>query len=667
MKTHLYPRLAQSGIKRNKQLYYPYILTCICMIFMYFIIASLAVSPVVAKVPQAQTVQKLLGMCKYMLIVFGAVFMFYSYSFVIRSRKKEFGLYNILGMGKKNIARILFLETLFSAVAALVIGIVSGIILYKLAELALVHLIRGEVSYDIYIDSGVIAQTIGMFGVIYVILFVVSLVEVRLTNPVDLLKSESVGEKPPKANWIFGVLGVIVLAYGYYIALVMEDPLTVLPEFFKAVGLVIIGTYLIFVAGSVVLCRLLQKNKKYYYKPSHFISVSSMTYRMKRNGAGLASICILSTMVLVIMSFVLGLNLRLEEIIEELYPTDFRTCAGWISDEMTDEEKSEFKSFFTEGLTVTDESEIEYIYICGDMEGSSLQLKTDLDKDYKIYVIDIETYNELTGNSATLADGEVLAAGSWDGFALDEITIQDMITFTVKDTVEYISIDPKLTTIYGIMLVTNDLDILGHVMEVIEANHGQMAGFRLWQYSFNVEESESYQNDIYNEKLVALFDECRSVFGVSDFYDGGIKSKAYYRRYLYSLFGGVFFLGLFLSLLFVLATVMIIYYKQITEGYEDAGRFDIMQKVGMTLKDIRKSVNSQMRTVFLLPVIMAGLHMAFAFNIVKNIMVLFGMSDVKLFAEVTIGCFAVFVVIYAVVYRITSNAYFRIVSTYRNS
>ncbi len=662
MKTHLYPRLAYSGIKRNKQLYYPYILTCAGMIFMYFIIASLAVSPVVAKVPQATTAQNLLKYGKYMIIIFALIFIFYSYSFVIRNRKKEFGLYNILGMGKRNIAQILILETLFSAVTALALGIISGALLYKLAELALVHLINGEVSYDIYINKDIIIETIKMFGIIFVVLFVFSLVEVRLTKPIDLLKSDSVGEKPPKANWIFGILGVIVLAYGYYIALVMEDPLTVLPEFFKAVGLVIIGTYLIFVAGSVVLCRILQKNKRYYYKPSHFISVSSMTYRMKRNGAGLASICILSTMVLVIMSFVLGLNLRLEEIINEMYPTDFRTHAGWISGELTDEEKSEFKSFFTEGLTVTDESEIEYIWLCGDMEGSNLQLKNEVDLNYEIYVIDLETYNELTGNSVTLADGEVLAAGSWDGFALDEITIQGMVTFTVKDTVEYISIDPEITTIYGIMLVTNDLDILTPVMEVIQANHGQMCGFRLWQYSFDVEESADYQNDMYEEKHTLLFDECRSVFGISDFYDGEIKSKVAYGRSLYSLFGGIFFLGFFLSLLFVLATVMIIYYKQITEGYEDAGRFDIMQKVGMTLKDIRKSINSQMRTVFLLPVIMAGLHMLFAFNIVKNIMVLFGMSDVKLFAEVTIGCFAVFVVIYAVVYLITSNAYFRIVS-----
>ncbi len=668
MRSGLYPKLALGGIRKNRQLYYPYILTCVGMVFMFFIIASLAASPIVAEINGARTTQILLDLGKNIVAVFAVIFLFYTNSFLMRRRQKEFGLYNILGMSKKNIARILIWETFFTAVIALVGGILSGVVLYKLAELALVRIMKGEVEYTIQIVWNVIPKTILIFGGVFLLLFVCGLLRVRLTNPIELLHSENVGEKPPKANWILGLAGAVILGIGYYLAVTIDDPIAVLFGFFMAVLLVIAGTYLIFIAGSVALCRLLQKSKTYYYKPNHFISVSSMVYRMKRNGAGLASICILATSVLVIMSAGISLIVGIQDVFQMRYPTDFRVAVG-CHYSLSEEQRQSLMDFATENLTVKNESAEEYIYALGILEDDSLRFigfdeeNNPMSAFWNVYIIDLETYNRLSGDSATLSDGEILLAFSKDADELTNLDVETTGSFTVKEMAEFQTLNSgSMVSVYqSVQIVAQSLDVFAPLMETAGSGEAYLTAYDMWSYAFDAEESAEYQIENYEEKYDRFMDEVYTVVGDGG-WTSGYDSLASSSRDYYALFGGIFFLGLFLSILFVLATVLIIYYKQISEGYEDASRFEIMQKVGMTKKDIRRSINSQMLTVFLLPVGMAGLHMVFAFFIVRQFLLLCGLDNTPLFVASNCGCFVVFAVIYAVVYRITSNAYYRLVS-----
>ena len=322
MKKGFYPKLAFDGIRKNKKMYLPYILTSIGMVMMYYIIIFLQFSQSIKDAVQSSTVTQILGLGSWVIAIFSCIFLFYTNSFLIKRRKKEFGLYNILGMDKHNLGIILFWETLIIAVISLVIGLAAGIAFSKLAELVFLNLLKSDATFDLTVSSQGIGLCAIIFTVINILLFFNSLRQVRLSSAISLVKSEQTGEKPPKGNWIFGILGVLLLGGAYYISLSIEEPLQALTLFFVAVIMVIIGTYLVMISGSVLFCRLLQKNKKYYYKPNHFVSVSSMVYRMKRNGAGLASICILATMVLVMISSTTSLYFGEEDALAIRYPRE---------------------------------------------------------------------------------------------------------------------------------------------------------------------------------------------------------------------------------------------------------------------------------------------------------------------------------------------------------
>lgn len=322
MKKGFYPKLAFDGIRKNKKMYLPYILTSIGMVMMYYIIIFLQFSQSIKDAVQSSTVTQILGLGSWVIAIFSCIFLFYTNSFLIKRRKKEFGLYNILGMDKHNLGIILFWETFIIAVISLVIGLAAGIAFSKLAELVFLNLLKIDATFDLTVSSQGIGLCAIIFTVINILLFFNSLRQVRSSSAISLVKSEQTGEKPPKVNWIFGILGVLLLGGAYYISLSIKEPLQALTLFFVAVIMVIIGTYLVMISGSVLFCRLLQKNKKYYYKPNHFVSVSSMVYRMKRNGAGLASICILATMVLVMISSTTSLYFGEEDALAIRYPRE---------------------------------------------------------------------------------------------------------------------------------------------------------------------------------------------------------------------------------------------------------------------------------------------------------------------------------------------------------
>lgn len=540
----LYTRLAWDGIRKNKRLYLPYLLTCVGMVTLYYMMSELCGSPLLDSMRGGTSSRLVLGLGTWVIAIFSALFLFYTNSFLVRRRQREFGLYHVLGLGKRHIALLCAIETLLTAAIALATGLVIGIGLSFVVELGLRTSIRAEVDFAFRVSGAVVAKTVLVYLAIFLLILLSTLVKVGRGTAVSLLRSESCGEKPPRANVLVAVLGAVLLVVAYGMAVSIQEPLQAMLLFFVAVILVILGTYLLFIAGSVALCRALQKNKSYYYQSRHFVSVSSMTYRMKRNGAGLASICILATMVLVMLSSSACLYFGAEDSLNVTYPHEF-SLTVWARD--------------AEALP---------------------KLETVLDAAGAPYGVEIWRRGEVEQNGE-----EVIWSGQFD---------------------TGLSREQQLALGGAIGEALNDPDTT--------------QGF---SRSFRAEAADEF----------------------------------------YGTYGSLFFIGIVLSVLFICAAVLIIYYKQLCEGYEDQPRFAIMQKVGMTAPDIRHSVNSQLLTVFFLPLAGAALHMAFAFPMIRRVLLVFSLNNTALFVATALISLAVLSVVYTLVYRATSNAYYRIVKS----
>ncbi len=668
MKALFYPRLAWTGIKNNRRLYLPYILTCIGMVAMFYIMLSLSTGEFLDKMRGGTTLGSVLGLGSAVIGFFAVLFLFYTNSFLIRRRKKEFGLYNILGMGKRNIARVLFSETLILAAVSLVFGLILGVALSKLAELGLAFFVESDAGYNFTVYPTAMGYTVLLFVCIFLLLFFKSVGQVGLSNPVELLRSESVGEKPPKANWVFGVLGIVILAAAYYISVTIEQPVAALGWFFVAVLMVIAATYLLFIAGSVLLCRILQKNKRYYYKPDHFVSVSSMVYRMKRNGAGLASICILITMVLVMIASTSCLYFGKEDVLRSQYPHDFNFTVDFdtldeVTQENIDKTKAGIDAFMDKNGGIS-------FGICGKSDRVTGELRDgvfymmgddvyDPEHSTFLYLIDLADYNRNTGSSYRLNDGEALVFASSRTYDHDTIRIEGGREYkAVKSdgSIDFVR-DTEMLGFSAVYIVVPDF--YSSAEALLQATEKQGVSHWLqWRYQFDSPADHDKQVKITSE-LFSAADEITAETASGGF---GLGSMASARDDFYGSFGGLFFLGIMLSIVFILAAVLIIYYKQISEGYEDQSRFEIMQKVGMTKKDIRKSINSQMLTVFFLPLLFAIVHLGFAFPMINKLLLLFGLDNLGLLLLTAAISALVFALFYIIVYRVTSNAYYSIVS-----
>ena len=664
MKALFYPRLAWTGIKNNRRLYLPYILTCIGMVAMFYIMLSLSTGEFLDKMRGGTTLGSVLGLGAGVIGFFAVLFLFYTNSFLIRRRKKEFGLYNILGMGKRNIARVLFSETLILAVVSLVFGLILGAALSKLAELGLAYFVESDAGYDFTVYPTAMGYTVLLFVCIFLLLFFKSVGQVSLSNPVELLHSESVGEKPPKANWVFGVLGIVILAAAYSISVTIEQPVAALGWYFIAVLMVIAATYLLFIAGSVLLCRILQKNKRYYYKPNHFVSVSSMAYRMKRNGAGLASVCILITMVLVMIASTSCLYFGKNDVLRSQYPHDFNSTVDFdtideVTQENIDKTKAAIDAFMDKNGGIC-------FGICGKSDRVTGELRDGVfymgddvyDPEYSsfLYIIDLADYNRNTGSSYRLNDGEALVFASSRTYDHDTIRIEGGREYKVvksDGTIDFIR-DTDMLGFSAVYIVVPDFYSSAEDLLQATEKQGVSQPWLQWRYQFDSPADYLTQLEI-EEGIWDVIAQAHSG-------GYGLSSLAGARDDFYSSFGGLFFLGIMLSIVFIIAAVLIIYYKQVSEGYEDQSRFEIMQKVGMTKKDIRKSINSQMLTVFFLPLLFAIVHLGFAFPMINKLLLLFGLDNLGLLLLTAAISALVFALFYIIVYRVTSNAYYSIVS-----
>lgn len=670
MKIGFYPRLAWSGIRKNRELYIPYLLTCMGMIMMFYIVSYLYSSRLMATFRGGSVIMMLMGLGRIVIGAFSILFLFYTHSFLIRRRKKEFGLYSILGMNKINLARIMVWESVTMAVASLVSGLGLGIVFSKLAELLMRLLLRADVDYAMRIDPENVRQTILFYLVIFVMILVVTLWQVRVADPIQLLRSENTGERPPKANWPMALAGAVLLGIAYYLAVAIQNPVEAILWFFVAVLLVIAGTYLLFVAGSVALCRILQKNKRYYYRTNHFVSVSSMVYRMKRNGAGLASICILCTMVLVMLSSTVCLYGGMDISLRSRYPRNIvmdneapdwetlreenyiplRTAVGQVLDShglamenVLDYTCVTFGGFLRDGVIETEGA------------GSGL-LYSDM---WEIFVISLADYNRLMGTAETLEPGQLLMYTTKMWFRQDSLQVggTDQV-WNVRAAKKFVDNGAdSMQIIPSMFLFVEDVESFIRPLTGRADFYGNRLLDYNWTYGFDLDCSGEEQGEIYYELLGRIAELQASGYPLLC----EAESVALNRNEFGEMYGGLFFLGIMLSIVFVAATTLIMYYKQISEGYEDQGRFEILQKVGMTKKEVKKSINSQVMTVFFLPLAAAGVHLCFAFPFLYKGLMLLNFHNLWLLVWVTVLAYLLFGAGYVIVYRITSRAYYHLV------
>lgn len=677
MKRFFYAKIALTNLKKNRQTYFPYLLTCIATIMMFYIMSSLSTNSVLNKMRGGATMGIVLMFGTVVVGIFAVLFLFYTNSFLVKRRKKEFGLYYILGMEKRHISRVMLWETLYTAMISLLLGIACGILFSKLVFLGLLKILKMNVVIGVEISAFTLAETIGLFAVIFLLIFFNSVRLIYMVRPAELLKGGQIGEKMPKTRWILALLGVVTLAGGYILALKADNVLTGLNTFFVAVLLVIVGTFSLFTAGSIAFLKILQRNKRYYYKTNHFISISGMIYRMKQNAASLSLICIMSTGVLLLISSTTSLYVGQEHSLYLRYPKEFKLSLslGEVPDDSKEFEK-ELKEIGTyvedylkdnkiatqnaAGQTVIEAAALQKdgnVQITSGRNGSS----EDFSDLCMVQAITLEDYNREAKKDETLEDGEALVFLEDSPLRQETFSINDM-HWKVKQlpadsTMEDNRLKFYVTPVYRI--VVKDFAQLQEIWKINKEIYGDNASQVKYEYSFDVDLSEEKIQKLENSLNAYLGEQKNAPHAF--FY--GIETRTEGRAEFYSLYGGLFFLGIFLGLLFVMATVLIIYYKQISEGYEDKERFAILKKIGMERGEINASIRSQVLMVFFLPLAAAGIHSCFAFHLVKEILVGgFGLQDVGLLVICAALTFLAFAVFYVIVYLITAREYYKIVS-----
>ena len=625
------------------------------IVALFCIMLTLASDPYLGQMQHGGSVSQVLGFGVSIMALFSAIILFYTNSTFTKQRKREFAIYNILGMEKRHISYVLFWESLYTAAMALFFGLVAAGVFSKLLQLVLMRLIGGEATFGLNIRLMSIGYTVAFFGALFLLLLLNTIRIIHLSNPVQLLRAGSEGEREPRSKWILALLGAVCLAAGYLISLRTNVALYAIQNFFPAVILVIIGTYLTFIALSVVVLKALRKNRRYYYKTSHFATVSGLIYRMSRNAAGLASICILSTMVLVTVSTTVSLYKGLDAYPQTNTVPDVAPVLRVVDDAMT-----------RTGLTQSNVHGYRTVRFSALRSGDALDLTSEQltgssADEYAVMVLDTEGYAGLTGEQVTLAPSEALA---WtDGAAFgDTLTLGgDTLRLRQLDSFSLVS-GSSIMGLHTLYLVVPDLDSVLELraqQNAYTSEHGGTRSMLNYTYQFDLSGTDDEQLDALHVLLSdPAFESAAVAANVN--YTTDMRADGY--PTLRSTYGGFLFLGFFLGFVFLFATVLIIYYKQVSEGYDDRGRFRIMQQVGMTPKEVKATIRTQVLLMFFLPLVTAAIHIAFAFPLIKQIVFAFGLQNVHLFLLCTLGTFGVFALLYTFVYLLTARTYYRIVS-----
>lgn len=642
MNNFIYEKLAVTNLKNNRKTYVPYIFTGVLTVMMFYIIDALSRGKGITQ----DTLKICLQYATGVIVVFAVIFLFYTNSFLIKRRKKEIGVYNILGMGKRHIARMMAVETILTAGISILGGLVFGIIFGKLMYLLLLKILHNSVDMQFSVNGTAIVQTVILFAGIFLLTYLYNILQIQLVNPVELLHGGNQGEKEPKSRWLLVIVGVAALGNGYWIALTTEAPLEALLKFFVAVVCVIIGTYALFIAGSIVVLKILRKNKAYYYNPKHFTSVSGMIYRMKQNGAGLANICVLSTMVLVMVSTTVSLYAGMEDILDSRFPRD----VSIVCNEADTNKEETLQRLIKEqcekaGVKITDRVRYRYGSMNAVLKGNNLEKVEQYYPDNHFYYVEMitqEEYNRIEKKNVSLKEQEILTYTTNGKCGKKQINIAGQ-NYQVKKELSEMTSQPKSTA------------EMYKTLYIVFANAEQIERIESFSYAdkFNLKGDDGKQKEALEQIQNEFYEK---------FPDGTMESRMLSRSSFYELYGGLFFIGIYMGSMFIMATVLIIYYKQISEGYDDRERYQIMQKVGMSKKEVKRSIRSQVLSVFFLPLVVAVIHVAVAFKVMTKILGVLNLTNVSLFAVCTIITIAVFAVFYIIVYSITAKEYYRIVN-----
>lgn len=666
----IFSRLAKQNIRNNKSTYIPYIITCIFCIAMIYMMEFLRDCPTLDQaVRQADEVRMIVFTGEIVVEIFCIIFLIYSNSFLMKRRQKEIGLYNILGLERNHIGIVMFLETIITSIGSLAGGIAAGIIGSKLALLLLLKLLHIPSVLGFYISVKGIFTCLFMFGIIFLMILFLNLAKIHLSRPVELLRGNNTGEKEPVAKWLMALIGFICLGAGYYLAVTTESPIKAITIFLLAVILVMAGTYLLFTAGSIVILKFLRRRKSFYYRTGNFISISGMLYRMKQNAIGLASICILSTGVLLMIAMTVSIYFGMNDIMLNRYPYDVDMSVTSISEEECQTAIEAFEKAIADNKVPVEKSVEEiYLDIVCSKNGDQILIKPantirNSDSVLVLSLLDQAEYERLTGISANLNDGEVFA---WYPSAVqkDSVTV-DETEFTVKKWLDKnpLTCGEDAVSDNAVLVVTDeDFKKFDEMRtEMYKGVSSAPAGEDLTLHlGLDITGSETDKID-FGTPVMEVVKDLKKNGGLSEnsWITSGIRQQEYESYYADN--GSLLFIGIFLGSLFLMGTAMIIYYKQISEGYEDQKRFEIMQKVGLSRREVRSSVRRQILMVFFLPLLMAMLHITMAFPMIRRMLLLFGMTNTKLFIGCTAGTVLIFAVVYGLIYLMTARSYYHIV------
>lgn len=654
----IYIRLAFTNLKKNKRSYIPFLVTAIITIILFFDMCMIMDNSGIKEMPGAGSLKSILGFGTVIVAIFACVFLFYTNSFLIKQRRKEIGLYNVLGMGKKELSIMMFWESLIIGGVSILMGIFGGIIFGRLMFLLLYKIIGYQTSLQYEVTGSSISTTLILFAAIFFVAFLSNLIRVRKANPIELLHGGNVGEKEPRTKILLALFGVATIAAGYIMANIVENPIEAISVFFVAVLLVVIGTYALFIAGSIAFLKLLRKNKSFYYKAKHFHSVSGMIYRMKQNAVGLANICILSTMVLVTLSTTVSLNMGMKNIMENRFPKELilnidqsneetiRTVNTVVAEELN-----------RQGLQQENGYRCQYVTMVADKEEDGFSFYALGDPFYfnrvLIQISPVSYYNEMTGENLELSDQEaVVYTSSKTPYGKDHFQIEDTV-FSVVEEPDEIPMEKKqdFPVMESYILFVKDQTVINNLISSLpKAGEAPME----YSYGFDLTGSEEKKE----AAASAITKRIQNDYAI----EGYVELRGVYEEDFHVFYGSFLFLGVFLGGLFLMATVLIIYYKQISEGFEDRNRYQIMQKVGMSRREVKKTVNSQIRMVFFLPLGLAVLHLMAAFQLIRRLLSSLNLTNTNLIIACTIGTILIFAVIYVFVFKMTAREYYKIVT-----
>lgn len=667
----LYFKLAKTNLSNNKPFYIPYIISSIITVAMLYMMSFLSDNKGLNKIMGADSLAIIFRLGVGIIVIFSYIFLFYTNSFIIKRRKKEIGVYNILGMEKRHLSKVLFVETIYSAIISLVCGIIVGIAFSKFILMVLYGIIGIHKTVEFFVNIHGIILCVVSFGILFLLTFLYNFMQIKLANPIELLRGTNVGEREPKTKIFMTIVGVVCLAIAYYIAITTENPLKVLTLFFVAVLLVIIGTFALFTAGSIALLKLLRNNKKFYYNKRHFMAVSGMLYRMKQNAAGLASICILSTMVLVVISTTVSMYVGIQDELMARYPNDVCVTVDYNSviDKSSEIEKAIFDEI--DSAEVKNKKAFSYLSVFVGQKGDDFTTDKEhlsYQNSYLFYILSKDDFikidNSFKDKIGNISKGEAVVVLN-KKYDKKDIKIFGK-NYKVNKSFEHTEDNDLyvISTLNGLGYIILDNDESVHELyDMQEKMLGKVANYYTNKIRFDFKSGNKKQKAAAYKKIDNVvkkyFKENKNdKKEISSYW---VESRQENEQNFYLLYGGLFFLGIFLGTMFLMVTVMIIFYKQITEGYDDRERYQILEKVGMSSREVKDTIKSQIRIVFVLPIFAAAVHVTAAFPMVNRILKMLNLNNEKLFAGCLAATIIVFAVIYYLVFKVTSRAYYKIV------